>query len=617
MSTYPIYGHSYEATPGGLAFWTEQTVACTSGGNEITEARQALETALTQFEWTKVYTWDATDNAYDAAWQTPDGRVTVRFQRDPGQERYFVQVAADFDASTGTMLFKAGNLTANSFAPSTYPATCQIRVNDFGFWIGFGSGSPKLFLHTYCGGLRRMLREEESFVAVVPLAIASGATSFTLSAGDLAKFARPSPTWGSIPDGEYSYIKTGWYVGQKLIIQNFAHDSASANKEHIKYITITSIDPETGEIGITAPGANFDAGALVGENVNPILCGGYWNNAGPVSAYTNRNSALALSSTTAVTVSEQFFQVASDNAPSTINARAAFGTYEVKQNDGGGTLGQLHHLHCVGNAGAITNGATRFHSKASVIFRAIFGEGSGSPGVVVGPAAEPDGDLLISMPPSLDFDWDGYQLPIAELRILPYIVVLDVGDTQQFTSETFGGRFDTEAAGENTILFCNESDNFSEEEDPMPDDSGLFTAKVPGIYHISGESGEPGFFPWGMALVVVNEPPEEPEVDTTEPTLTVLSPLANTTIAKTTPVNFEVTDAGGLRRVMVVASFPGLELLEVVHDGNAFGPRYQTSENVRTVIDDGFRYAVLRRGGWPMSPTLRVYPIDTSGNEAE
>lgn len=104
--------------------------------------------------------------------------------------------------------------------------------------------------------------------------------------------------------------------------------------------------------------------------------------------------------------------------------------------------------------------------------------------------------------------------------------------------------------------------------------------------------------------------------DITKPAVANLSPTPGTTLQKTQPVSLEVTDVGGLRRVMVVASFPGLDLEEVVHNGTSWGPRYSLAPNARTAITNGYRFTVLRRGGWPAPPTLTAYAVDTAGNEA-
>lgn len=106
-----------------------------------------------------------------------------------------------------------------------------------------------------------------------------------------------------------------------------------------------------------------------------------------------------------------------------------------------------------------------------------------------------------------------------------------------------------------------------------------------------------------------------PAPDVTPPTLANQLPAPGTLIDERTPLQFDVTDAGGLRRVIVTMrdALDGVE--EVVHDGDLFRGLFLGS-STRTVISGGWRYRVLRQGGWKSSPTMRVYALDTSGNES-
>jgi hypothetical protein len=106
------------------------------------------------------------------------------------------------------------------------------------------------------------------------------------------------------------------------------------------------------------------------------------------------------------------------------------------------------------------------------------------------------------------------------------------------------------------------------------------------------------------------------EPDTTKPVVSNFSPASGSTITKATKVSFDVTDdAGVFRRIIIVFSFAGVSIVEIVHDGQTFRGPY-TNGSVRTPIDSGYHYVLGRIGGWPGSPTIEVYAIDTSGNEA-
>lgn len=114
---------------------------------------------------------------------------------------------------------------------------------------------------------------------------------------------------------------------------------------------------------------------------------------------------------------------------------------------------------------------------------------------------------------------------------------------------------------------------------------------------------------WDDECVCPPTPSSEP------PVVTVVSPPAQTAITAQTYVVFDVVDDSALfRRIIVMASFPLLDVLDVVHDGDKFGPAY-SQRSQRTTITNGYRYTLVRNGGWPASPTIVPYAIDRDGNE--
>jgi hypothetical protein len=87
-----------------------------------------------------------------------------------------------------------------------------------------------------------------------------------------------------------------------------------------------------------------------------------------------------------------------------------------------------------------------------------------------------------------------------------------------------------------------------------------------------------------------------------QPSLSNFSPTGAITI--TTSIGFDVSDPVGTGvQVAVFASFPGLNIYEVIHDGVNWGPNYLPG--VVTSLSPGYRYSgIVRRGGWPASPTI-------------
>lgn len=118
----------------------------------------------------------------------------------------------------------------------------------------------------------------------------------------------------------------------------------------------------------------------------------------------------------------------------------------------------------------------------------------------------------------------------------------------------------------------------------------------------------------GYLFFVPAEPP--PPSDTTAPVVGNFTPSPGTPIARTAEVSFDVTDeSGDFRRIFIIAFFAATGIAEVVHDGDAFRGFYAASSS-RTMIAAGFRYTVLRTGGWPAAPTIQTFAIDRAGNEA-
>lgn len=120
----------------------------------------------------------------------------------------------------------------------------------------------------------------------------------------------------------------------------------------------------------------------------------------------------------------------------------------------------------------------------------------------------------------------------------------------------------------------------------------------------SGSNGE--IFP----TVAVVAPP-----DVTAPVISNISPTPGTPIARTQVITFEITDNSGLfRRILPAVLFPGLEALEIIHDGEAFTGLYENN-STRAAIANGYIYSVLRKNGWPDAPTLIPFAFDQGGNE--
>lgn len=137
----------------------------------------------------------------------------------------------------------------------------------------------------------------------------------------------------------------------------------------------------------------------------------------------------------------------------------------------------------------------------------------------------------------------------------------------------------------------------------MPD------ATVLGPATISGGGTTPpahgASFALGMSSPAVGIPP----------TAAIVSPSPGSSISANTPIVVDVTDdKDGIRRALLAISFPSIGQTDLAFDGTQFAGVYAGS--TRTRITNGYRYGLVRSGGWPASPTFTAYVTDTDGLEA-
>ena len=100
------------------------------------------------------------------------------------------------------------------------------------------------------------------------------------------------------------------------------------------------------------------------------------------------------------------------------------------------------------------------------------------------------------------------------------------------------------------------------------------------------------------------------------PVVSNVTPAAGSPITAFTAISLDVTvSPGSFRLAELHVEFAGSKVFEVAHDGSDFGPMYRGSSNRRSTISHGYRYTLLRDGGWPSSPTMTPIAIDTTGTE--
>lgn len=97
--------------------------------------------------------------------------------------------------------------------------------------------------------------------------------------------------------------------------------------------------------------------------------------------------------------------------------------------------------------------------------------------------------------------------------------------------------------------------------------------------------------------------------------LTNAVPSSGSEITNTTVATFDVKDTEAfLGRVLIAVEYEALGgATELVWDGaQVCGPAFTVT---KVAITDGWRYSVLRKGGWPASPKLRVFLTNFGGRE--
>jgi hypothetical protein len=100
------------------------------------------------------------------------------------------------------------------------------------------------------------------------------------------------------------------------------------------------------------------------------------------------------------------------------------------------------------------------------------------------------------------------------------------------------------------------------------------------------------------------------------PVVSNVTPTPGTAITTSTPISLDVTDdANSFLRILLAVSFPD-GTKEVAFDGAGFTARYSNPANTQTSITNGYRFTVLRNGGWPDLPEITPFVIDTTGGEA-
>jgi len=233
----------------------------------------------------------------------------------------------DWDATTHVGI----NETATFAAQTTLQDasfTYWIRANGYSVAICCFIGS--LYYKGYAGYYRRHLPASRAGMTKTSQAYAAGNSTLNVV----------SNATGTLQ------------AGQRVMIYNFAHSSASANAANAEVLTIQSI--VTGLITFTSPTTKaYDLGAVIGENACPAIITGAWYSNSTMAGVTGyRPFALdgtRVSSTShTVTFLQAIFGLETASDPGDINLEYAPGLIVLSSAESlkTGFLGTLYSWEC-------------------------------------------------------------------------------------------------------------------------------------------------------------------------------------------------------------------------------------------------------------------------------
>lgn len=191
-------------------------------------------------------------------------------------------------------------------------------------------------------------------------------------------------------------------------------------------------------------------------------------------------------------------------------------------------------------------------------------------------------------------DADGFS------RILVWAVLADGSSRMVYTGSAFTGDFDAAStiSGTTTKTVSVKHDGAGWTDD--------YTLHVLAI-------DSDGASATASSAYTLSDPPDPP--DTTAPEIG--SPTPSTSVKLTRGGEWEVTvtDDEDLDLVEIFVLYAATGDYEVAYDGEAFAPRY-VAKSTRTNVSGGYRFKLIRTGGWPAHPTFKVRARDAANNEA-
>jgi hypothetical protein len=237
---------------------TAYTEGFATGPGAMDSSFQALRAHLTANGWTEHDVVSNTAGSRNIVFRgaaldaTADIRPFVQFQQT-GTTLIVWTGWADYDVSTHTGIAGCGGAAGTGIAASDATFPYAYRFDSMGGIIAMRNAG--VWARAYVGFVYRGLDTDEQGITKSTGALTAGATSISVASDMTGKLR----------------------VGQKVWVMNYSHSSASANAGKCEAVTVSSI--ASGSLGVSALVNSYDSGAVIGENVCPMVAGN-GNNSG-------------------------------------------------------------------------------------------------------------------------------------------------------------------------------------------------------------------------------------------------------------------------------------------------------------------------------------------------
>jgi len=291
-----------------------------------------LRKALLNNGWTEHDIISSTPGARDIVFKSTPLDATAGnacFLRitQTGSTNLWWHVYMDWDTTTHAGINDAAPASAAALLDTTFLTVA--RVNPYAVALYFRFTNSRT--NAYAGYVRRGLPASKAGFTKTSVSTLAGATTV----------------------GVVSDMTGKLKVGQRVMIYNYAHSSASANAANAEVAYIQTIT--AGTIAFTGPlTKNYDAGAIIGQNPMPIVSTFTNENSGGSAIYLTYYMPIALDgvrvgpqSHTAVAIQVQP-ATESNIDPGDIYLDYGIGLIGVSSNETSktGWLGHLYHWEC-------------------------------------------------------------------------------------------------------------------------------------------------------------------------------------------------------------------------------------------------------------------------------